>query len=101
MVSTPICSPAERSKFPSLLRYSYLKPNKSVSVGSRYTILNVLENRARSKPRHAALSQRLLNVHVFTLEVDDDDAEIVVLGLMMEILHVRDELLDPASLVLH
>lgn len=24
MVSTPICSPAERSKFPSLLRYSYL-----------------------------------------------------------------------------
>lgn len=52
-------------------------------------------------PWHAALSQRLLHVHVFTLKVDNDDAEVVVLRLPMKILHVRDELLYPASLVLH
>ena len=52
-------------------------------------------------PWHTALSKRLLHVHVFTLKVNDDDAEIVVLGLTMKILHVGDKLLYPASLVFH
>lgn len=41
MVSTPICSPAERSKFPSLLRYSYLSKqiHTQISLWSHSIIL--------------------------------------------------------------
>lgn len=52
-------------------------------------------------PWHTALSECLLHVHVFALKVDNDDAEVVILCLTMKILHVRDKLLDPASLVFH
>lgn len=52
-------------------------------------------------PRHSALSEGLLHVHVGALEVDKDDAEVVVLSLTVQLLHVCDELLHPASLVLH
>lgn len=52
-------------------------------------------------PWHTALSKCLLHVHVFTLKVDNDDAEIVILCLAVKILHVRDKLLYPARLVFH
>lgn len=39
-------------------------------------------------PGHAALSQRLLHVHVLAFKVHDDDVEVVILRLLVEILHV-------------
>lgn len=52
-------------------------------------------------PWHRAVSQSLLYVHVITLEIHNDDVEVLVFGLVVQELHVTDELLDPASLVLH
>lgn len=53
------------------------------------------------EPWHAAVFKSLLYVHVFAFKVHDDDAEIVILGLSMKVLHVRDKLLHPPSLVFH
>lgn len=52
-------------------------------------------------PWHTAFSKCLLYIHVLTLKVNDDDAEVVVLCLAMKIFHVRNKLLNPASLILH
>lgn len=63
--------------------------------------MNSETNTHTHAPRHSALSEGLLHVHVGALEVDNDDAEVVVLSLTVQLLHVCDELLHPASLVLH
>lgn len=52
-------------------------------------------------PGQSGVLQGFLDVHVVAVKVHQDDIEVGVLRGPVEAGHVRDELLDPAGLVLH
>lgn len=54
-----------------------------------------------SSPRQLGPFQGHLDIHVLTAIVGDDDVEVRVAGDLEQLLHVSDELLHPARLVLH
>lgn len=47
-----------------------------------------MERRPQYSPGHSALPQCLPHIHVIALEVYDDHAEILILGLTVQELHI-------------